>query len=69
MRQVGFDPIQHEQMVLNYIDKHGAIKRADAAELCRLSLPQAYHLLKRLKGEGKIIQHGVKRYAFYARKA
>jgi ATP-dependent DNA helicase RecG len=65
IRQAGFDPIQQEQMVLSYIDKHGAIKRADAAELCRISLPQAYHLLKRLKNEGKIIQHGMKRHAYY----
>nr|WP_197463660.1 crosslink repair DNA glycosylase YcaQ family protein [Desulfuromonas sp. DDH964] len=67
IRQAGFDPIQHEQMVLSYISKHGSIKRADVAELCRLSLPQAYHLLKRLKEEGKIVQHGVKRHAYYAR--
>jgi ATP-dependent DNA helicase RecG len=55
-------------MVLSYIAKHGSIKRADVAELCRLSLPQAYHLLNRLKNAGKIIQHGVKRHAFYTRK-
>lgn len=45
-RQVGFDPIQQEQMVLSYVDKHGYIKRADVAELCRLTQPQAYHILK-----------------------
>lgn len=68
VRQAGFDPIQQEQMVLSYIDKHGSIKRADVAELCRLSLPQAYHLLKRLKDQGKIFQHGKKRFAHYTRK-
>jgi len=25
VRHVGFDPIQQEQMVLQYIDKHGSI--------------------------------------------
>ena len=65
VRQAGFDYIQQEQMVLNYIDKHGLIKRADVAELCHLSLPQAYHLLKKLKDEGKIKQSGKKRYAVY----
>lgn len=69
VRQAGFDPIQQEQMILAYIDKHGSIKRADVAELCRLSLPQAYHLLNSLKKYGKIQQHGVKRHAFYTRKA
>jgi ATP-dependent DNA helicase RecG len=67
IRQVGFDPIQQEQMVLSFIDKHGSIKRADAAELCHTSLPQAYHLLKKLQREGRIIQKGRMRYALYTR--
>jgi ATP-dependent DNA helicase RecG len=65
IRQAGFDVIQQEQMVLRYIGENGSIKRAEVAELCRLSMSQAYHLLKRLKGAGKIQQHGVKRHAFY----
>lgn len=68
IRQAGFNHIQQEQMVLSYIAKHGSIKRADVAELCRLSLPQAYHLLKRLKDAGKIAQQGIKRHASYTRK-
>lgn len=67
VRQAGFDPIQQEQMVLTYIDKHGAIKRADVMELCRLSGPQAYHLLHRLQNQGKIRKKGEKRHAFYTR--
>ena len=67
IRQVGFDRIQQEQMVLAYIDKHGSIKRAEVMELCRIFGPQAYHLLKRLKKQGKIHQKGEKRYAFYTR--
>jgi ATP-dependent DNA helicase RecG len=69
IRQAGFAPIQQEQMVLNYIDKHGSIKRADVAELCYLSLPQAYRLLKKLKSEGVIVQMGKMRHAFYTRKS
>lgn len=68
VRQAGFDPIQQEQMVLSFIDKHGSIKRADVAELCHLSLPQAYRLLKRLEKQGKIIQSGKMRHAFYTRR-
>ena len=49
IRQAGFVPIQQEQMVLSYIKKHGSIKRADAADLCHISLFQASRLLKRLK--------------------
>jgi len=67
VRQVGFDPIQQEQMVLQYIDKHGSIRRAEVMELCRISGPQAYHLLKRLKQQRKIRQEGERKYAVYTR--
>ena len=67
VRQAGFDPIQQEQMVLTYIDKHGSIKRADVMELCRLSGPQAYRLLDRLRKQGKIRKKRGKRHAFYTR--
>lgn len=67
VRQAGFDPIQQEQMVLTYIDKHESIRRADVMELCRLSGPQAYHLLNHLKKQGKIRKKGEKRHTFYTR--
>jgi ATP-dependent DNA helicase RecG len=67
IRQAGFDSIQQEQMVLAFIDKHGAIKRSETAELCHLSLPQAYHLLKGLESTGKIKQIGKMRHAVYKR--
>jgi len=65
IRQMGFDPIQQEQMVLSYIGKHGSIKRSDVAELCQLNPSQAYRLLKRLKVQGKIVLTGEKRHAVY----
>lgn len=58
VRQAGFDPIQQEQMVLAYIDRHGSIKRAETMDLCRITGPQASHLLNRLRKEGKITQQG-----------
>ena len=67
VRQVGFDRIQQEQMVLAFIDKHGAIQRGEVADLCHLSLTQAYRLLKRLEVEGHIQQTGQKRFALYTR--
>jgi len=67
VRQAGFDPIQQEQMVLTYIDKHESIRRADVMELCRLSGPQAYHLLNHLKKQGKIRKKGEKRHTVYTR--
>jgi len=56
VHQRGFEPVQQEQMVLQYVEKHGSIGRGEVAELCRLSPPQAYRLLKRLEKEGKIRQ-------------
>jgi ATP-dependent DNA helicase RecG len=68
VRQAGFDPIQQEQMVLSYIDKHGSIKRADVVELCHVTPDQAYKLLLRLKKSGEIVQLGERKGATYERK-
>ncbi len=69
IRQTGFDPIQQEQMVLSYIEKHGKIRRAEAAELCLISPFQATRLLKRLVQKGKIISKGKGKGVFYERKS
>jgi len=68
IRQAGFAPIQQEQMVLNYIDKHGSIKRADAADLCHISPFQASRLLKRLTNNGLIKSIGQGKGTRYERK-
>ncbi len=54
VHQHGFEPIQQEQMVLQYVRKHGQIARHEVAELCRLGPMQAYRLLKSLEKAGKI---------------
>jgi ATP-dependent DNA helicase RecG len=54
-------------MVLNYVDKHGSIKRADAMDLCRLNGPQAYRLLKKLTDKGLLKKTGEKKHAVYTR--
>ncbi|WP_312171153.1 ATP-binding protein [Stutzerimonas kunmingensis] len=64
-RQAGFAPIQHEQMVLNYVRQYGQIKRAEVMELCRISTDQAAKLLKKLKDKGAIVQSGKNRGATY----
>jgi len=58
VRQRGFEPLQQEQMVLQYVEKHGSIGRSETAELCRLGSQQAYRLLKRLEESGKIRRLG-----------
>ena len=69
VRQAGFDPIQQEQMVLKFIEKHGSIKRADAADLCRISLFQASRLLKSLVVSGKILSKGKGKGTVYVRRS
>lgn len=58
VRQRGFEPLQQEQMLLQYAQKHGSIGRTEAAELCQLSLPQAYRTLQRLVTKGLLEQLG-----------
>ncbi|MGO4396170.1 ATP-binding protein [Variovorax sp. M-6] len=64
-RQAGFAAIQHEQMVLSYAMQHGRVTRADVITLCRLSPDQAAKLLKRMKEQGRLVQHGERRWASY----
>ena len=65
VRQVGFDPIQQEQMVLKFIQTHGQIKRADVMDLCHLDRNQAYRLLTKMKESGQIKQIGEQNGAVY----
>lgn len=65
VRQAGFDRIQQEQMILNFIEKHGSIKRSDVIELCRVSKDQAYKLLAKLKRQGIIELKGERKHAVY----
>ncbi|HRT97413.1 MAG: ATP-binding protein [Candidatus Bipolaricaulis sp.] len=58
VRQRGFEPLQQEQMVLQYVKKHGRITRKEAAELCQISGPQAYRLLNRLAENGLLRREG-----------
>lgn len=58
VRQHGFEPLQHKQMVMEYVEKHGEVTRKDTAELCRLSSPQAYRLLKGLVDQELLDQVG-----------
>jgi ATP-dependent DNA helicase RecG len=47
VRQRGFEPLQQEQMVLQYVDKFGRITREETCTLCQVGPYQAYRLLKR----------------------
>lgn len=67
IRQRGFEPLQQEQMVLQYAASHGRITRKDTAELCRIDLRQASRLLHRLTERGDLDMHGSRRWAWYSR--
>ncbi len=69
IRQAGFDPIQQEQMVLKFIETHGSIKRADAADLCQIGPFQASRLLKRLAEHGEIVSKGKGKGTYYVRRS
>jgi ATP-dependent DNA helicase RecG len=65
VRVRGFEPLQQEQTVSQYVDAHGQISRAQAADLCALG--QASRLLRRLAQRGELIRQGERRGSVYRR--
>jgi ATP-dependent DNA helicase RecG len=65
VRQAGFDPIQQEQMVIQYVKKHGKVTRSEAVKLCRISEDQAKRLLTRMVKDGKLAKQGSGKSTFY----
>ncbi len=66
VRQAGFDSIQQEQMVLQYVKNHGRITRKDVVDLCHITEDQATYLLRKLYAAGVITLVGRGRGAYYA---
>lgn len=69
VRQRGFEPIQQEQMILQFINAHGKITRKQAAELCQTSSAQAKYLLNRLAKKGILYLGGKTKGSFYVIKS
>lgn len=65
IRVRGTEPLQHEQMVINYVQQYGSIVRSVAADLCMLDGPQASTLLQRMRRAGVLEQQGERRTARY----
>ena len=65
VRQAGFDSIQQEQMVLQFVKKHKRITRKEVVELCKLNEDQASRLLRKLHASGKLELSGKGRGAHY----
>jgi len=68
VRTRGFDRIQQRQMILNLVEAEGRITRAKAAALCRMTDPQAYHLLSKMVSDGDLERMGKGRGSHYVRK-
>lgn len=67
VRARGFEPLQMEQMILQYVQAHRRITRRDVINLCRVNEDQAYYLLKKLAKLGKLRVIGRGRNAYYER--
>ncbi len=67
IRQRGFEPLQQEQMVLQYVETHGRITRREAAQLCRIGGHQATRLLGRLAECQRLLRHGERKGSWYER--
>jgi ATP-dependent DNA helicase RecG len=65
VRQRGFEPIQQEQMVLQYVQAHGRITRKDAAELCRITERQASYVLEKLVKSERLRPVGQRKWRRY----
>jgi ATP-dependent DNA helicase RecG len=65
VRQAGFDPIQQEQMVLQYVAANERITRKEVAALCHLSEDQASRLLRKLMADNKLAPQGLGRGRSY----
>jgi ATP-dependent DNA helicase RecG len=65
VRQRGFEPLQQEQMVLQYVQVHGRISRREVVDLCQVSSLRARAILARLVDKGALRLFGTKRGAYY----
>lgn len=64
-RQAGFDRLQQEQLVHNYVKLNGSIRRNEVMSLCRLDGMGAYRLLRRLAEKGTLKMQGNRGSAYY----
>ncbi|ALG86315.1 DNA glycosylase AlkZ-like family protein [Gordonia phthalatica] len=65
VRVKGADPLQQERMILDYVSAYSSISRAQAAELCQITPPQASRILKQLATDGRLALRGERRGAHY----
>lgn len=64
----GFDPIQREQMVIQYTRKHGKITRSEIKNLCRTDENETTWILRKLMRQGILEMKGEGRKSHYVYK-
>jgi ATP-dependent DNA helicase RecG len=67
VRLRGIEPIQHERMILEFVETHGRITRSQAADLCQLGGREARGVLEKLVRKGELVVRGEKRGSYYER--
>ncbi len=68
VRRGRVEPIRHDEAIRRHVEDHGPISRGEVAELCAISAPQAYRLLKKMESEGTLRRIGTRgRGVRYAR--
>ena len=65
IHQAGFNKIQQEQMVVNYVKANDRITREAVMTLCRLSGNDASRLLKSMTENGLLERQGKGRWTYY----
>ncbi len=68
VRTRGFEPIQQEQMVIQYVEVHGRITRREVIDLCKITSRQATHSLKKLVDKKILVLKGERKGAHYEQK-
>ena len=66
VRAKGFEPLQQEQMIIEYVKEHGKITRSDVMDLCKLNGYQATRVLIRIREKNpRFTMKDTKRGAYY----
>ena len=60
VRNKGISALRYEELIMEFANTNGSVKRSDAEELLHISAPQAYRLLKHLSELGRLeaVGHG-----------
>jgi len=64
VRTLGFEPLQMEQMIVQYVAAHDRITRSQVMNLCRVGGNKASYLLKKLVKRGELQLNVVKLRSF-----